>query len=169
MRLLACDPSSTVVGLAYFDHEGARPDTCALRANRDPDRSWLERMEWIAKTISERSVLWAPQVVAMEDVAMSYQVARRNPATLAAMAEARGYLRRVFTEEYRGVEFIDIHLATERRVLGIPNTADRKVRQAAARARFPGLATQDEADAAVIGLAAYLKIAELRAEAGAAV
>jgi Holliday junction resolvasome RuvABC endonuclease subunit len=166
VRLLACDPSSTVVGLAYFDHEGADPVTAALRANRDPDRSWLERMEWIAKTIQERSILWAPDVVAMEDVAMSFQVARRNPATLASMAESRGYLRRVFTEEYKGVEFIDIHLATERKALGIDHRADRKTRQAAARARFPQCTTQDEADAAVIGIAAYMKIAQIRAEAG---
>lgn len=163
MRLLAIDPGSIQVGFAYFSADGKLEETAIMRAPRGPDtspNSWLERVTWVAERISDRSVLWAPQVVAIEDVVLGRGM-RMNPSTLSAMAQTRGYLVHVLQQEYRGVEFIDVHPASEKRVLGLPFKTDRKMRQAAARARFPGK-TQEEADAAVIGLAAYLLISEIQ-------
>lgn len=166
MRLLAIDPGSVQVGFAYFSAEDKLEETAIMRAPRGPDtspESWIERVTWVAARISDRSVLWAPQVVAIEDVVLG-RGAKANPMTMKVMAETRGYLVRTLQQEYPGVEFIDVHAASEKRVLGLPFKTDRKTRQRAARDRFPGK-TQEEADAAVIGLTAYLLIAELRRQA----
>lgn len=168
MRLLAVDPGSNLIGFAYFSSAGALEDTAIMRLPRGEETSpssWLERLTFAAERIADRSILWTPQVIAIEDVTLA-RGPKVNPYTLATMAMSRGYLARVLQVEYPGVEFIDVHPASEKKVLGLPAFhVDRKMRQAAARARFPGK-TQEEADAAVIGIAAYALIGEARKVAG---
>lgn len=170
MRLLAVDPGSNQIGFAYFSAADKLVETAIMRLPRGPEESptsWLERVTFAAARISDRSILWAPQVVAIEDVTLA-RGPKLNPYTLATMAQTRGYLVRVFQQEYPGVEFLDVHPASEKKALGLPAfKVDRKMRQAAARARFPGK-TQEEADAAVIGIAAYALIGEARKVAGLA-
>lgn len=167
MRLLAVDPSSNVVGLAYFQSEtDRRPETAALRAPLGTETrpsGWLDKLEFFEARIQDRSVLWAPDVIAIEDV-----IGHRsspNVHSLIVMAKAWGWLVHVLKSEYRSADWIELPTATIRAALGCPSNADRKTRQAAARAEFPGLRTQDEADAAAVGLAAYRQIAKLQAQA----
>lgn len=165
MRLLAVDPASNVIGLAYFlsaDDNG--PTTAILRAPQGPETSpssWLEKVEFFEARIQERSILWAPDVIAMEDV-----VVWRNAASALTLGRSWGWLAHVLKCEYRKAEFIEINTATVRSALGLSSRADRKARQQAARAAFPMCTSQDEADAAAVGMTAYRVIAKLRAAAG---
>ena len=166
MRLLAVDPASNVIGLAYFDRPDHLVQTAIIRAPAGPDTSpssWLEKVEFFEARIQDRSVLWAPDVIAMEDV-----VVWRNAASALTLGRSWGWLAHVLKCEYRKAEFIEINTATVRSALGLSSRADRKARQLAARAAFPMCASQDEADAAAVGMTAYRVIAKLRAAAGLA-
>lgn len=164
MRLLAVDPSSNVVGLAYFLHaDDLHPDTAALKAPKGSETSpasWLDKVDFFTRSIQERSVLWAPDVVAIEDV-----VVWANAYTALTLGKTWGYLVRVLREEYRQAEMIEVNTATIRAALGLPSRAKRAERQRATREMFPGLATQDAADACAVGMTAYRVIAKLRAQA----
>lgn len=164
MRLLAVDPASNVIGLAYFEGPGQLTQTAIIRAPAGPETSpssWLEKVEFFEARIQERSILWAPDVVAMEDV-----VVWRNAATALTLGRSWGWLAHVLKCEYRKAEFIEINTATVRSALGLSSGADRKARQLAARAAFPSCGSQDEADAAAVGMTAYRVIEKLRRAAG---
>lgn len=161
MRLLAVDQGSSECGLAFFT-DRALIDLRVARG-RGPDRS--RRMESIGQQIRELAAVsdWYPDVIAIEDVVMHR--GHPNPRSVMAMAETRGFLASLFGGIYPGVRQLAIHPARVRSVIGAPR--DRIGAKARNRwaletmSGWKGPATQDEADAYVIGLAA---LEQLRAE-----
>lgn len=166
MRLLAVDPASNIVGLAYFQSaDDRRPQTAILRAPQGTETrpaGWLDKLEYFETCIQERSILWAPDVVAIEDV----NAFSRNAHSLIVMAKAWGWLVHVLKSEYRSADWLEVNTATIRAALGLSSNADRGTRQRAARALFPHAGSQDEADAAAVGMTAYREIAKRRVAAG---
>lgn len=166
MRILGVDASSTIIGLSYWEDRGRLKDTAAIRLPKGDDSSplsWLEKMDYAADRIRDRSILWAPDVVAFEDVIFGV-----NAFSVVTLAKSWGYIVRVFREEYARAEMLNVNTATIRAALGLPSNAKKKDRQRAAREMWSGLGTQDEADACAVAFTAYSMIAKLRKEAGLA-
>lgn len=148
MNLLAIDPGSLAIGFAYFiDGELARTDLVRPKASL----SWLERMGYVARELQRgaSSRGWAPDVVAIEQV-----VAHHNLRAALTMSQTFGYVARVVDELYPRCQWAEITKAQACHVIGLKGNARRVERQEAARRRFPELASQDECDAAVVGIAA---------------
>lgn len=159
MRLLAVDVGSNVIGLAYFESEDSPPQTAVLRAPAGPENApsgWLDKLEYFEARIMDRSILWAPDVIAIEDV----QGFARNMTALIKLVKAWGWVAHVLKVEYPRADWIEIHTATVRSALGLSSHADRKTRRVAARVRFPQCKTQDEADACCVGMTAYREISK---------
>lgn len=158
-RLLAVDPSSSHVGLAFFDERRRVVWTKALRA---PDRPWLERMRYLADALDRwlRTNRTIPDVVGMEDAVLG-----RNAKVAVTMGENRGYLLAVLSELYPGVRVVNVSPATVRSVVGSPRSRDgskRSYKIAAAEILDVRDVTEDEADACIVGLAAYNVIDDVR-------
>lgn len=164
MRLLGVDQGSAECGLAFFS-DRQLIDLRAARG-RGPDRGL--RTASIAQQIRELAAVsdWRPDVIAIEDVVMHR--GHPNPRSAMAMAETRGFLTALFGGIYPGVRQMAIHPARVRSVIGAPrDRAGAKARNRWALETMSGWtepATQDEADAYVIGLAALeqLRVEEMQ-------
>lgn len=163
MKLLAVDESSTCTGLAYFDGSDRPVWTRALTPA--PTWPWLRRMVWIAKTLREVLTLQeatsAPDVVAMEDA-----VVGKYASTAISVAECRGFLLAHFASMWPDVRHITISPSKARAAVGISAFSGRahskdRYRQVAMYLGLDPKISEDEADAACIGLAA---LAQLRDE-----
>jgi hypothetical protein len=76
------------------------------------------------------------------------------------MGKTSGYIARVIHELYPQTRWLAVAKAPICHALGLKGNARRVERQKAARDRFPQLASQDEADAAAVGLAAMKLLEE---------
>lgn len=104
-RLLAVDPGSVALGVAYFeDASDVRPASTDLFV-RD-GLPWLERMQYIAAQLllASRTRGWMPDVVAIEDVVLGI-----NVKSTKTMSMTRGYLYRVIGELFPRARYIDIN------------------------------------------------------------
>jgi Holliday junction resolvasome RuvABC endonuclease subunit len=152
VKLLAIDPGSLAIGFAYFI-DGDLRQTDLIRPKST--LSWLERMGYIADQLGRGALAraWSPDVVAIEKVA-----AHRNVSTALTMSMTIGYVARVIDELYPRCQWIEMSKAATCHVIGLKGNARREERQRAAAEHFPQLASQDEADAAVVGIAALEEI-----------
>jgi Holliday junction resolvasome RuvABC endonuclease subunit len=149
VNLLAIDPGSEQVAFAYFvDGRLQRTDLIRAAGAR------LERLHYIGEQL-ERGVRtrgWRPDVVAVEEIYVG-----RNAVTALRMANTVGYLERVIFELFPRTEWKRIHRAKICHALGLKGNAKGDEKRQAARAKYPGLGSQDEADAAAVGLAALVQ------------
>lgn len=164
MKLLAVDESSTCTGLAYFQDSDRPTWTRALTPVAG--WPWLRRMVWIARTLREvlelQGVTSAPDVVAMEDA-----VVGAYPSTAIKVAECRGFLLAHFASLWPDVRHVTISPAKARAAVGISAFAGRahskdRYRQVAMYLGLAETISEDEADAACIGLAAFAQLREER-------
>ncbi len=169
IRLLAVDESSTCTGLAYFDGSDRPAWTRALTPAAG--WPWLRRMVWIAQHLREvlalQGVTEAPDVVAMEDA-----VVGKFASTAISVAECRGFLLAHFASMWPDVRHVTISPAKARAAVGISAFAGRarskdRYRQVAMYLGLPPTASEDECDAACVGLAALAKLRLERWEAKA--
>lgn len=172
MRLLAVDESSTATGLAFFEGSDRPAWTRVIRPAGD--WPWRRRMRWITEQL--RGVLETnglldapPDAIAMEDA-----VVGAYPSTAISVAECRGYLTAHFDSIW-GLELrhVTISPAKARAAVGLSAFAGRakskdRYRQVALYLGLPTTISEDEADAACIGLAALaqLRIEDWQAKAG---
>lgn len=163
MRLLAVDEGSHETGLAFFD--GSDRPVWTRRLSPADGWPWIRRMVWIAQTLREvlalQEVTTPPDVVAMEDA-----VVGKYASTAVSVAECRGFLIAHFESMWPGVRHVTISPAKARAAVGLSMMAGRahskdRYRQVATYLGLPPTASEDECDAACIGLAA---IAALREE-----
>lgn len=146
MRLLAIDPGSQDIGFAYFvDGELVRTDLVRGRGGR------LERLHYIGDQLATgaRTRGWLPDVVAVEDIYIG-----RSAGTALRMAKTIGYLERVLYELFPRTSWRYIPRPRICMALGLKGNAKGDVKRAAARGRFPQVTSQDECDAAAVGIAA---------------
>jgi len=167
MRLLAVDEGSHATGLAFFD--GSDRPTWTRRLAPADNWPWLRRMVWIAQTLRQvlelQEVTSAPDVVAMEDA-----VVGKYASTAVSVAECRGFLLAHFASMWPDTKHVTISPAKARAAVGLSMMAGRahskdRYRQVATYLGLPPTASEDEADACCIGLAAFAKLREERWEA----
>jgi Holliday junction resolvasome RuvABC endonuclease subunit len=164
LRLLAVDESSTATGIAFFDGSDRPAWTRALTPAAG--WPWLRRMVWIAEMLREVARTQQiyddpPDVVAMEDA-----VVGRYASTAIAVAECRGFLIAHFASMWPDVRHVTISPAKARAAVGLSMMAGRahskdRYRQVAMYLGLDPKVSEDECDAACIGLAAF---AALRTE-----
>lgn len=164
MRLLAVDESSTCTGLAFFD--GSDRPIWTKPLTPAAGWPWLRRMAWIATMMRAELVARGlidnpPDVVAMEDA-----VVGKYASTAISVAECRGFLLAHFASLWPDARHVTISPAKARAAVGLSMMAGRahskdRYRQVATYLGLPLTASEDECDAACIGLAA---IAQLRGE-----
>jgi hypothetical protein len=146
MNLLAIDPGSQHVAFAYFvDGKLERSDVIHASGSR------LERLHYIGEQLERgaRTRGWMPDVVAVEEVYIG-----RSAGTALTMANTIGYLERVIFELYPRTVWRRITRPRICWALGLKGNAGGEDKRRAARDRFPELGSQDECDAAAVGLAA---------------
>jgi Holliday junction resolvasome RuvABC endonuclease subunit len=164
LRLLAVDESSSCTGLAFFDGSDRPAWTRALTPAAG--WPWLRRMVWIAEHLREvlelQEVTSAPDVVAMEDA-----VVGKYASTAISVAECRGFLLAHFASMWPDALHVTITPQKARAAVGISAFSGRahskdRYRQVATYLGLPASASEDECDAACIGLAAIAKLREER-------
>jgi len=163
LNLLAIDPGSEVCAFAYLV-DGAVLATDAVTPAAS--LTWLESMEYIAEQLDRgvRTRQWQPDAIAIESV-----VFWRSASSALTHGMTIGFLARVVSELFPRTRWIEVNLSTIARELGLKANARREERKAAARERFPGLRTQDEADAAAIGITALAMLERAQGERSEAV
>lgn len=158
MRLLAVDQGSHDCGFAFFDDRAL----IDLRVIRGRGPSWSVRMASISAQLRELAGVseWTPDHIAIEDVVMHR--GHPNPRSVMAMAQTRGTLIEVLRSLYPYARQRSIPPSRVRSVISAPrDRAGAKARNRWAletMSGWTGPATQDEADAYVIGLAALQEI-----------
>lgn len=157
-RLLAIDPSSTSLGVAYFLEERT---VSTDRFKPKADLPWAERMDYIAEQLKRSSTTrgWDPDIVAIESTVFA-----RSVSAAITMGATRGYVLRIVRELYPRARIFDVHPATVRAAMSAPRSrvgAKAKFALvAAAMAPHIDIASEDEADAIAIGYAAFGKLRE---------
>ncbi|HEY8861015.1 MAG TPA: hypothetical protein VIN37_02830 [Candidatus Limnocylindria bacterium] len=165
MRLLAIDEGSKATGLAFFDGSDRPAWTRALTpAAAWP---WRRRMRWICdalRGVLETNGLLAdpPDVIAIEDAVVS----EKNPRMGVAVSKCRGYLIAHLDSIY-GLELpiIDVSPGKVRAAVGISAFSGRvhskdRYKVVAQYLGLPATISEDEADAACVGLAALAQLRE---------
>lgn len=148
-RILALDPGTTALGWALFDTRRGLVDsgTRKLKGNDVDDRCELARQELITLLPAGCDV----DVVALEKM---FSAGHNSDAPLAVIA----YLIRR-RAKVLGIAVVEIAISTwKKRVVGAGNASKAESRIAAEERFGRRFASQDEADAACIALAAVEEI-----------
>ena len=165
MRLLAIDEGSKATGVAFFDGTDRPAWTGRLLPAADWD--WRHRMRYQADRFRallavHELALETVTVIAMEGAV----VARDNPRIGVRMGECRGYwLAHLDSLFGLAVPVLEIPPAAVRAAVGISAFAGRRhskdrYRVVAEYLGLPSTATEDECDAAAVGLAGMAKLRE---------
>jgi Holliday junction resolvasome RuvABC endonuclease subunit len=175
MRLLAVDEGSHATGLAYFD--GSDRPSWTGRLLPAGDWPWRKRMRYqsdqLRRVLMLNDLIWdttlapngrPPDVIAMEGAVVS----AKNPRMGVKVGECRGYFLAHFDSIFGlDIPVLEIPPAKARAAVGISAFAGRarskdRYRQVAIYLGLDPKISEDEADAAAIGLAALAQLREER-------
>jgi hypothetical protein len=165
MRLLAVDEGSKVTGLAFFDG-GDRPSWTG-RLLPAADWPWRKRMRYQCDQLRHvleihELLVTPPDVIAMEGAVVS----TKNPRMGVKVGECRGYFLAHFDSIFGlDIPVLEIPPGKVRAAVGISAFSGRvhskdRYKVVAQYLGLPATISEDEADAACVGLAALAQLRE---------